>query len=294
MARGARIGIAVVIIIAILAAAVVAALTVINRRAEQEVARALDDAIAANGLGPFVTYGDVDVQAARGTLVLRRISGTEPTSGVTFGAERVSMSVPPAEIVAFMQRPETARMSHGTVAVDGLEIDAATLGLGDISLVGMRLTVSGVLPPDGATLEEQLADLDSVETSLTGLEIRPGATLVAQLQSVGAAPHLLDAGNWRIDAFDLTARLDGTAVTFDELAIDGPLMAANGSGSVEFDSFGGPVASSATITYEELDPAFRAFLAESMAAGGVSIPAEEAFTVTTEVGRDGALRFELE
>ena len=124
MQRKTRIIIGVVVgVVAVAAIVGVIALNIVNNRAEQEIARNIDESIAASGMEEAISYDDITVKSAQGTVEIRGFTIDDPAYPTKLRADLATITVPAGEAAAYARQPEAAEFSEVAVAVEGETFD---------------------------------------------------------------------------------------------------------------------------------------------------------------------------
>jgi hypothetical protein len=248
--------VATVLVVVIVAGVI--ALDIVNRRAEREIARSLEESIERSGMAEYVTYDSIDVQAARGTMTIRGASFVDPYGGVSFEAGEVAISAPPAELVALMQNPETATLARASTAIEDSRISSGAAGTGDLTIDSLDLDVRGQFSQNmGPRPIDVISRADSISLDLDGIVATPPDEMLQQF-AMGPDSPLADADNWTIDEFMQ------------------------------------PVPNSAKFSVEEIDPQLRAMITEGASMFGAKIPADGSFVFRFEIGDDGMPQITVE
>lgn len=286
------IGVIVGVIVLIGVVALIA-LNVINSRAEEEITQGLEEALRSSGMQDVIGYQSVDVQAATGTVTVNGVSIAAPDQTMNVTAARVSLSVPPGEITAFVNDPNTATFSK--VDIEAQEIDLAApdeqMGFTATSAI---LQLSGALSQrlqsDPTTF---LTDVDSIAFTTKELELQPSEMMIAQMQMQGAT-WIAEEENRRIDSMTVNADISPEEITLTEIAFDSPILKASGDGSLAINEMLQPVPRSMRYEVSEIHPELRQQFAMMGSMLGLVVPEEGGFTFNLTTDANGYPSFSIE
>lgn len=264
------------------------ALNVINTRAESELANEIDRNLQASGMGEVITYGDVVVQSARGTVEITDLRIADPMQPLQIAAGSVSISVPPTEAVAFVQNPDTASFSRADIAVADVELSAPGTEM-NVAIDSASLEIAGTISAalsDG-DLATILRDVDSMSLTASDMTYQPGAAMLAQMQMMGGAEWITDKENRRIESVSIDTEFDPDRITVRSLDFSSPVLTTSGSGSLAIDEMMQPTPEEMVYRVESAHPEIRQQFAMTASMFGLTVPEDGPFTVTFSTGAAG-------
>lgn len=283
----------VVAIVVVVAVGAFIALQIVNTRAETEIARNIDQTIQSSGMGDSISYGSVDVQAARGTVTITDLAIDSPDDTTSIRANRISVRVPPGEAAALASNPSTATISEVAIQLEGMSLDSPTAQVGFTaasSSIEVKGTLSQKLQGDPVAI---LNDVDSIAFSADEMEIKPGEMMLAQMQMQGAT-WMADEENRRIDHVAFDAALSPDQMELTGVDFESPMLSATGEGVIAISPMLQPMPQSMKYEVSEIHPELRQQVTMMASMFGMSVPAEGGFTFEYTLGADGMPAFTIE
>lgn len=107
-----------VLVVALLAGVIVR--NNINQRAEEQVRTQVEQAIADLPMGDALSYGEIDVQAARGRIDIANVTFEE--GDTSLGIDTLTVELPRDEARALSRNPAETTLTDGTISVNGLNL----------------------------------------------------------------------------------------------------------------------------------------------------------------------------
>lgn len=292
MPTGKKVAIIGVTAIVVIVVAGIITLDIVNRRAEEEIARSVDDSIAMSGMDDYIAHGEIDVRSARGTMSIGDVSYADPVQGVTVEAEELSFTAPQNELIAMMRDPDTATLSQATMIVRNATI-AGQPGTGEITIASLDVEVTGSFSQQmGPDPISTLSSMESMSLSLDDLKITPTEEMIARFTTGGESP-LSEEANWRVDTITLEAHVENNSLLLDAVDIASPLFDLGARATIALSEYTQPIPETVEITVNEIDPALRDVVRAGGTMFGLQIPNEGPFVFAYALGADGYPRLEI-